>query len=1005
MAVARKTVTVLFADVADSTALGERLDAESVRSALSRWFELARAAVERHGGTVEKFVGDAVMAIFGVPRLHEDDALRAVRAADEMRRALARLNAELVRERGVELAVRIGVNTGEVVAGDGGGTLVTGDAVNVAKRLEETAEPGEVVVGDETRQLSRARARFEQLEPLLAKGKSVPLRVWRLVDVDPGSAAAERPHDTPFVGRRRELEQLRRAYGRSVAERTCHLFTLLGTAGIGKSRLACELFDDVDDEASVLVGHCLPYGDGITFWPLVEVLRQLGDEDALRALLADARDAELVAERLAGVTGHATVDAQETFWAVRQLFEALARRRPLVVCFEDVHWAESTLLDLVEYLAAWIHDAPILLLCLARPEFLDHRPAWLSGQENAASLTLPPLSAGESDELLDALGTTGEARAQIGEVAAGNPLYAEQIAAMLAEAGGRADVRIPPTIQALLAARLDRLTAAERAVVDRAAVCGKEFWRDALAELTGAEERAQLGTVLMSLVRKDLIRPHRSSARPDDAFRFGHVLIRDAAYAAIPKETRAVLHERFADWVEATAGERALELEEIVGYHLEQAYRFREQLGPVDDAARRVGERAGSLLAAAGERAFRRSDMPAAVSLLKRAVALLGEKHHVRLHAQPLLGSALIAVGEFALAETVLDAAHRAAAAVGDKRLELRAAIERAFLRTFTNPEGSTDELVRVAESSIPVLEELDDDRGLAKAWWLRSEADAIAARWAERAEALERALFHARRAGDTRTAATVTALLAQALECGPTPVPAAIRRCEELRHGARGERAVGAGIDCTLAALHAMEGRFDEARETYRRAQSSYDELGLLYMRAVRSLEPALVELLAGDADAAVHELRAGYEALERMGERGVRSTIAAYLAQTLVAQGSFDEAESFARIAAETGAVDDVVTQATWRSAHACCLARGGDAAQAERLAREAVALADSTDFLELQARTLLDLADVLALAGRTDEPIALRQRAGDRFARKGNVAAAEHLAVLVAETREPA
>ena len=353
MAVTRKTVTVLFADVADSTALGERLDPETLRAALARWFEEARVVIERHGGTVEKYIGDSVMAVFGVPQLHEDDAARAVRAADELRKRLASLNAEFERTRGLALAVRVGVNTGEVVAGDEGGPLVTGDAVNVAKRLEEATPPGDVLVGETTARLVRACARLEPVEPVAAKGKSQPVRALRLVEVDPEAATFERRFDTPLVGRRRELEHLQRAYRRSVSERTCCLFTLLGPAGIGKTRLACELFEELAEEATVLTGRCLPYGEGITFWPLQDVIAELGGEERVMALLAEEDDAQLICERLAGSAG-----SQETFWAVRRLCETLASRRPLILCFEDVHWAEPTFLDLIEYLAGWIRDRP-----------------------------------------------------------------------------------------------------------------------------------------------------------------------------------------------------------------------------------------------------------------------------------------------------------------------------------------------------------------------------------------------------------------------------------------------------------------------------------------------------------------------------------------------------------------------------------------------------------------------------------------------------------------------
>jgi predicted ATPase/class 3 adenylate cyclase len=997
MAVSRKTVTVLFADLADSTGLGERLDAELVRGLLSRWFEEARCVVERHGGTVEKFIGDAVMAVFGVPQTHEDDALRAVRAADALRESLDRLNDELQREQGFRLVIRVGVNTGEVVTGGSDGTLVTGDAVNVAKRLEEAARGGEVLVGELTELLSRSAATFEPLGPLEAKGKSWPVPVWRLASVDQAAGAASPARfDTPLVGREDELAELRLAYARTLDSRDCHLFTLLGAAGLGKSRLASEFFGLVADEATALVGRCLPYGDGITFWPLTEILHQIGGDDAIGDALADADDANLVLERLAGVTGRSPVGSHETFWAIRRLFEALARQRPLVVCFEDVHWAEPTFLDLIEYLAGFVRDAPALLLCIARPELLEERPAWLAGGDGASAITLTPLSAAESDTLLDSLGVPVDARTRVAAAAEGNPLYVEQMAAMLAE-GAYADdtFSIPPTIHALLTARLDRLTLDEQLTIASAAVCGKEFSRDAIVALTPADGRDRVFPSLMALVRKDLIRPHRSVRRPDDdAFLFSHVLVRDAAYETIPKQTRAHLHEAFANWIADTAGERALELEEIVGYHLEQAFKFHDQLGAVDDHARRLAARGGTLLGQAGHRAFARGDMPAAVTLLARAAALLPSDHPTRVMALPELGSALMRTGDFRRAEEVLTDALESASAAGDKRLELRTLIEREFFRSFTKPEGSTDELIHIAEQAIPLLEALGDELGLAKAWWLRSEADAIAGRWSARAERLERARLHAQRASDPRELSAITAMLVQALEYGPMPAADAIRRCEELRAESAGDGALEAAIASSLAQLTAMQGDFEAARRLYADAGELYDELGLHYLRACRRLVGARIQTLAGEPDAAIAELQTGYAALEEMGERGTRSTLAAFLAQALAEAGRFEEAEDFARISAETGALSDVVTQAVWRSASAQVLASDGELALAERHAREALELAESTDFLELQAMTSLALAGVLRETGKAGEAAALAADARQAYERKGNVVAAAQL-----------
>ncbi len=992
MAVSRRTVTVLFADVADSTPLGERLDPESLRQVMSRYFDGMCGVLEGHGGTVEKFIGDAVMAVFGIPELHEDDALRAVRAATELRGALARLNDELEREVGVRIGIRVGVNTGEVVAGDGigGQRLVTGDPVNVAKRLEEAARTGEILLGETTRKLVENAAILEPRDELTVKGKAEPIVAWNVLGVIEGAPAYARRLDAPLVGRGEELRTLRDAFDDAVTDRCCHLVTIVGPAGIGKSRLAAELCRSLRGEARVLSGRCLPYGDGITFWPLVQIVGVLGSDEGVRDILADAEDADVVAERVLGAVGPTPSAAAggEMFWAVRRLFEELAREQPLVILIEDIHWAEPTLLDLLEYLAGWTNDAPVLLLCLTRADLIDERPVWLTSK-TGTSLMLGPLTAAESQALLEEIAhewpLDAAARARIAEAAEGNPLYVEQMAAMLAE-GEPADA-IPPSIQALLAARLDRLPIEERAVLERAAVAGKEFGRGALVQLSPEEERADLDARLLNLARKDLL-----AARPgrEDAYRFRHALIRDAAYAGIPKELRAQLHKRFANWAARTNAGRAGELDEIVGYHLEQAYRYREQLGPVDDPARGVAERAGELLGGAGHRAFARGDMPAAVNLLARAASLLPDEHPTRLETLPELGSALMKTGDFGRVDEVLSEALARAAEAGDKRLELRTLIEREFFRTFTSPGNSPAELIRVAEHAIPLLEELGDHLGLAKAWWLRSEADVIAGRWGARAEALERALEHARRVPDAREESTVVALLAQALEYGPTPVPEAIRRCEEIRDAAPDDASVAA-IASTLGALHAMEGDFDEARELCEQARALWEQVGRRYLRMGGSLAAASVELLAGDPEAAVRELRWAYDELERMGERGMRSTVAAFLAQALVAQGRYQEAEEFTQISEETGAEADVVTQAIWRSTRAHALAHRGNVDLAEQLAREAIELAAGTDFLDLQAEALLGLAEVLRAAGRAESARPLVELAKSTYERKGNVVGA--------------
>jgi predicted ATPase/class 3 adenylate cyclase len=1008
----RKTVTAVFIDLASSTTLGARLDPEPLRRVMSRYFETVAEALERHGGTVEKFIGDAVMAVFGIPAVHEDDALRAVRAVADVRAALDELNGELERERGIRLEVRTGVNTGEVVAGDPatGRTLVTGDAVNIAARLEQAAGPGEILLGEGTRRLVRDAVRLEPHAAVAVGSEHDPVQAWKLVEVLDRAAGIARRVDSPLVGRSRELAQLRHAFERAVEERTVYLFTLLGSAGIGKSRLAAEFGAAVSSGATMLAGRALPYGDGITFWPLAEIVRDLGSDEPnanIARLLEGEEDGVVVADRIAAAIGRSDAPgtAEETFWATRKLFEALAKQRPLVVVFEDIHWAEPTFLDLVEHVAEWSRDAPILLLCLARPELLEVRPAWGGGKRNATSILLEPLSPSESEalieNLLDGVDLPGPVRARLAASAEGNPLFVEQLLAMLAEDGDPdGKLEVPPTIQAVLAARLDRLAPLERRVIERASVVGTRFWTGAVTALSAVDARASVPRDLQALVRKELIRPDRSLVPGEEGYRFRHLLIRDAAYNAIAKEVRAELHEAFADWIVGTRGDELTEIEEILGYHFEQAFLYRRELGPLDGRAVTLAARASERLGRAGRRALGRGDVPAAANLLGRAAALLTTDAPARTALLPELGAALVIAGEFAHADAVLGEAIEAGAATDDRRLELHAQLERAFLRSLTNPEGGVEELRRVAERSLPELEAMGDDRGLAKAWRRIADVFWMESRWTEQERALERALEHARRGGDAREAAGALMRLAMALYYGPAPVPEAIRRAEETLARTKGNRVVESTFLISLAGLQAMAGRFDEARELFARGEAIVEELGFKVWLAGYSLVASDIELLEGDVAAAEGHLRRGYQALEEMGERGLLSTVSAKLAETAYAQGRDEEAERFTAMSEQLAGRRDVASQIGWRTIRARVLARQGSLQDAEDLAREALELAERTDNLNSQGTALLTLADVLEVAGRSNEAGPLLDHACELFGQKGNVVAAEKTRELRAQ-----
>jgi class 3 adenylate cyclase/tetratricopeptide (TPR) repeat protein len=989
-AAARKTVSVLFCDLADSTMLGERLDPEPLRELLGRWYEEMRIAVERHGGTVEKFIGDAVMAVFGLPRAHEDDALRAVRAALDMQRAVERMNASLAERQVPELRIRIGINTGEVVTGDAAATLATGDAVNTAKRLEEAAGGGEILIGTVTERLVRHASRLAPLAPVKAKGKSAPVEAWRVLEAIAGADSFARRWDTPLVGRTDELALLRDELTASAEGRECRLVTVIGAAGVGKTRLVSELIAEVGGHATVAAGRCLPYGDGITFWPLTELIRRLGGEQAVADALDDEPDAALILERLGVLAGNGAAPPEELFWAVRRLFEVLTRERPLLVLFEDIHWAEPTLLAMGEHISRWSRESPILLLCVARPELLEERPRWEGNH-----VRLEPLSTEEATQLLAALDgsdmLSSELRARVAEVAQGNPLYTEQLVAMLAEEARAAAevVELPPTIQALLAARLDRLEPFDREVLERAAVVGKEFWPGAVAALGDGNET--LGPTLLGLARSELVEPTASSIPGEDGFRFRHALIRDAAYAGIPKRTRADLHERFVEWLEIH--ERR---EEIVGYHLEQAYRYREELDSLDDHTRSLGERAGELLTASGRRALARDDVPAAVNLLDRGAALLPQSGGQRGYALLELAVALMRASAFVAAEDALEEALAVARTESDRRLELRTLIEREFFRIFRNAETSPEEITRIAEEAIPTLEALGDHRGVARAWHLLSEPPVNACRWGERAAALEHALEHARQAGDDREVARAAAALMQAIQLGPTPVDAAIDRANLFLAESEGDRMLTASILSSLAVLLAMRGEFADARAQWARAQAFWQEVGMTYHRALRAIDASTIELLAGDAEAAERELRTGYDLLAEIGDIHVRPTLAAYLAAVLVEGGNLADADALASYAETHSSGDDIVTQVMWRVARAQIQACAGETAEAERLAREAAGFAAPTDFLELQATALLALARVLQAAG-SPEAAGVAAEAQAVNERKGNIVGARQAMLL--------
>jgi class 3 adenylate cyclase/tetratricopeptide (TPR) repeat protein len=976
----RKTVTVVFCDLVGSTSLGERLDPESVRRAIGRYFDKARASIERHGGTVEKFIGDAVMSVFGIPRLHEDDALRAVRAAAELRDAVTALGDELEGELGVRIEARIGVATGEVVAGDpsSGQAFVTGDVVNVAARLEQAAGPGEVLLGARTHELVRDVVRVEPAGELALRGKSAPVVAWRLLEVRDLPVVA-RCLESPLVGRERDLAALREVLERAVESRSCQLCTVVGPPGIGKSRIAEEFTRVAADGHRVAVGRCLPYGEGITYWPLAEIVQQTSGKAGVEDLLAGDEDATLVAERIAGAIGTAEPSgaAEETFWAFRKLFEALARERPLIAVVDELQWAELTLLDLLEYLVTFASDVPLLLLCLSRPELFDERPSWAAPRRGATVIALEPLAEEESSALAETLaaarGLPKEGLARIVATAEGNPLFLEQLLAYRA-GNENGDFAIPPTIQALLATRIDRLDREERAVLLRAAVQGKTFHRGAVAELLPEQARVTLGARLIALVRQELIRPDRSLFPGDDAFRFGHSLIHDAAYEAASKELRAETHERYADWLEARAGDQVLQFDEVLGYHLEQAHQYRTELARPDDA---LAARASERLARAGERALARGDIPATLNLLERSMALV-PADAVSADVLYSLGVARMEAGDLEGADRAFSDAIERAEEAGDSRLAMRAALERLGVRELTGRATGT-EIREEAEHVIPALERLGDDAGLAKAWFRLSQvSDSLAGE----GRAAERAFLHARRAHLARDEEDALFAHLTAALYGEPPVAEVTELCQRLLGEARGPLAEVGTVEI-LAALKVRSGEVAEGRELYVTADRLYRELGMKHREAVNWQCWGDSELATGDFPMAEKAFRKSIEEFEEMGDWYYVNGVLAHLAHALCAQSRYEEAASvLERFEDPTGGRSVYAP-----SARARVLAARGELDAALELARRALAAATELDWPEARAQVLVSLAEVLQRAADrpTEEAAALRE-ALDLYERKG-------------------
>ncbi|HEV3472474.1 MAG TPA: AAA family ATPase, partial [Actinomycetota bacterium] len=880
--------------------------------------------------------------------------------------------------------------------------------------------PGGIVVGADTHRLIYRSTTLTPLGEVELPGKTEALAAFSIEDLH--DATGERGLDTPLVGRRRELEALERAFERVVEDRNCSLFTLLGAAGVGKSRLVREFVQRIEGRARVLRGRCLPYGDGITFWPVMEAVSEAAaisdrdsQEDALGKimdLLGGHEDAKtitnLVGEALG--LGQRTAGQEEIFWAVRLLFETLASTDPLVIVFDDIHWAEETFLDLLDHLVDWTTDAPLFVVCLARQELIENRPTWGGGKVNSTSMLIDVLRDDEAQDLFGHVlgGDVTEVRDQLGpvlEASGGNPLFLEETIAMLVEDGalkkvdGRwratkdiAGVSIPPTIHGLLAARIEQLSAGERQAIEVASVTGKVFSAQSVGHLLEEWEDSRL--LLQSLERKGLVRRDvASDFAGEEMYRFRHILIRDAAYNGIPKERRADLHESYAEWLIEVLGERVAEYDEVIGYHFEQAHLYHEELGSKPTEAR---HRAAEHLGSGGRRALMRGDHRAARSLLTRALALAG-MDPASLQIAIDLGDTLREEGQYDAACRVLSTAQEDARRRGDVAGEKLALLELEDTRLHSEPGRSTSDLIGLIQESIQTFEDIGYDLGLAYAYRALGFVHDTAGRSSESQEAVRKAIHHAQKAGDTYRTRSYQRVLMGSVSWGPIDLGALQRETEEFLADARANadlrseaRALG-----ILATVFALRGDVDVGRRLIAEQKAIYDKVGMEVYLAWSAFESSAVELAAGDLDGAERELRAAAEILEAKEEGVVLPTILALLADTLFEKGERDGRLALIERAETMAPEDDVLTHIKCRSVRAKLLAHESRFAEALERARSAVSLASATEYLDWHGYALQDLAMVAAAAGERAEANDALNQARDLFDRKGMKVASERVA----------
>jgi class 3 adenylate cyclase/tetratricopeptide (TPR) repeat protein len=971
--VERKLATVLFADLVGSTELVSGQDPEITRRRVTAFFDAVAGCIETHGGTVEKFAGDAVMAAFGIPQAHEDDAERAVRAALGI--------IENVHELGVE--ARIGIESGEVVVDETDSTFATGPAVNLAARLQQAAGAGQILIGESAHRLTEGRIESENVGPLELRGfrKVIPAyRAIAAVDGQPATATVS----APFVGREAELDLLENTLSRTVRDRRPHVFTIYGEPGVGKSRLLREFLAGVEG-VTILSGRALPYGEGVTYWPLAEMVKAaagITDDDPMetaREKLIECCGDEAIAELLGLASGvMEAVEGErgqpEIAWAAREFVDELADVQPLVLVFEDIHWAEEPLLELIDHLAQWVRERSLLIVCLARPELLDVRPSWGGGRIRSTAIELEPLVREESEALAEALlaehDIPAAVRTRLLEKTEGNPLFVEETVRMLLEEGVDGGERIPDTLQALIGARIDRLPAGEKVLLQRGSVMGRTFFAGALDHLSPEYDADELDDMLDDLLLRDFItRQERSTISGETAYRFKHVLIREVAYGGLSKSSRAEYHTRFAEWLREKADK---ELLEIRAYHLDQACTLYAELDgkPPEELAKT----AAKALQAAGKRALARESNLSARKLLLRALEL-----EPSLERRYLAARAAWQLGDLPVVRDEMNAVAEEAAAEGARDLETRALT--ALAEVATSLDGELARATELADRALAVVEPEDVD-GRFSALDRRARVARWVGRLGEAEEFEKEALDVARAAGrkdqEAKAALQLAGIHIGRMEEGKAE-PLIDHALELAEHS--GSIVARAAAASSKGNLLNVRGEFEQAAGWYTKALELYRETASVPEIAWTSRQLGILAWKTGDPEKAEKLLRESIRLLAPMQERGTLCESQRHLAQLLLEQGRLDEAEKYALAARETVSAEDIVSRATTRVALAQVRAAQGRNDEAETLFREALEIVGGGEHCRILLDVLPPYAEFLRALERDDEADELDARLAAR------------------------